>query len=75
MQPQKSSDKQIEQIILLYRAEGWWLQGPFEPEHVERIITQSGLADRIGRENILSQYPLAIGRATRIASGGIEKRE
>jgi len=33
--------EQIEQIILLYRAEGWWTQGPFDPEYVARIITGS----------------------------------
>lgn len=33
--------QQIEQIILLYRTEGWWTQGPFDPEHVVRIIAGS----------------------------------
>ena len=32
---------QVEQIIALYRQAGWWSQGPFDPEHVLRIVTGS----------------------------------
>lgn len=33
--------EQIEQIILLYRLEGWWTTGPFDPDHVVRLIAGS----------------------------------
>lgn len=32
---------QIEQIIDLYRAEGWWTKEPYDPDHVARIVAGS----------------------------------
>ncbi|MBU0988480.1 MAG: GNAT family N-acetyltransferase [Proteobacteria bacterium] len=32
---------QLEQIIILYREEGWWTKGPFDPGHANRIIAGS----------------------------------
>ena len=35
------SDDQIRQIISLYRAEGWWSEGPDDPDLVARIVSGS----------------------------------
>jgi len=32
---------QIEQIIDLYRREGWWTKEPYDPDHVVRIVAGS----------------------------------
>ena len=50
---------QLSQIIALYRAEGWWTEGPDDPELVARIISGSYCFLIASRDNEI----IGMGRA------------